>query len=90
MAIRVMARLWAVGLRWRWVPVGRSFLDVVAIAGVVESELGYTPNRTELELDAEAALRALADAGIAKEEVDGILSMGNGRMLRQVSITTRH
>ncbi|WP_029009054.1 acetyl-CoA acetyltransferase [Azospirillum halopraeferens] len=58
------------------------FRDRVAIVGVAESELGHLPHRTELQLHARAAKRALDDAGIAKSEVDGILSIGSARGVR--------
>jgi len=48
----------------------------VCIAGVAESELGITPHRTVLSLQMEAAQAALADAGIDKSEVDGLMVSG--------------
>src|SRR5579859_1135880 len=48
-----------------------------AIAGVDESDqIGRVPNKTSLQLHAEAAVNALADAGIDKSEVDGIATAG--------------
>lgn len=48
-----------------------------AIAGVDESdEIGNVPNKSPLQLHAEAAMNALADAGIDKSEVDGIATAG--------------
>ncbi len=48
-----------------------------AIAGVDESdEIGNVPNKSSLQLHAEAAMNALADAGIDKSEVDGIATAG--------------
>ena len=45
----------------------------VAIAGVAESDLGeVAPGLSELDLVAQGATRALADAGIGKDEVDGL------------------
>jgi acetyl-CoA acetyltransferase len=47
------------------------------IAGVDESdEIGNVPHKTSLQLHAEAAMNALADAGIDKSEVDGIATAG--------------
>jgi acetyl-CoA acetyltransferase len=46
----------------------------VAVVGVGESELGSIPGKSSLALHAEAARAALRDAGIAKEEVDGVLT----------------
>jgi acetyl-CoA acetyltransferase len=48
-----------------------------AIAGVDESdEIGEVPNKSPLQLHAEGAMNALADAGIDKAEVDGIATAG--------------
>ncbi len=44
----------------------------LAIIGVAESDLGRTPGMTALQLQAQAAARALADAGIGKEEIDAV------------------
>ncbi|UFX43978.1 thiolase [Bradyrhizobium sp. 41S5] len=46
----------------------------VAVIGIGMSAVGKVPGRSPLSLAAEAARRALADAGIAKSEVDGVLS----------------
>jgi acetyl-CoA acetyltransferase len=48
----------------------------VAIAGVAESEFGTVPDKTVLELHAQAATRALADAGLDRGEIDGLFSCG--------------
>jgi acetyl-CoA acetyltransferase len=47
-----------------------------AIVGVAESDLGYTPDRTFLQLIAQATSRALDDAGLAKNDIDGFFSAG--------------
>jgi acetyl-CoA acetyltransferase len=48
-----------------------------AIVGAAETnELGVLPNVSAIQLHAEAALNALADAGISKDEVDGVLCAG--------------
>lgn len=47
-----------------------------AIVGVAESDLGYTPNKTFLQLIAQATDRALEDAGLTKKDVDGFFSAG--------------
>jgi acetyl-CoA acetyltransferase len=44
------------------------------IAGVGESALGSVPGRSALELQREAALAALADAGLTLADVDGLLT----------------
>jgi len=49
----------------------------VAIVGAAESdELGKLPHKSALALHAEAGRNALADAGLHKEDVDGIFSAG--------------
>jgi acetyl-CoA acetyltransferase len=49
----------------------------VAIVGVDESDaIGVLPNKTAMQLHAEAARNALADAGIDKSEVDGLFTAG--------------
>lgn len=47
-----------------------------AIAGVAESRLGVVPDSTVLTLQAEALVAALADAGLEKSDVDGLLVSG--------------
>ena len=50
-----------------------------AIAGVAESDqIGRVPGKTNLQLGAEAAKNALADAGIDKSEVDAVFTCGIG------------
>lgn len=46
----------------------------VAIAGVAESELGHTPHLSPLDQMAQAALSALAEAGLRKSDIDGVFS----------------
>ena len=48
----------------------------VVIAGVAESRFGEVPDATSLQLHQEGAALALADAGIAPSEVDGLFSCG--------------
>jgi acetyl-CoA acetyltransferase len=47
-----------------------------AIVGVGESDLGYTPNKTFLQLIAQATNRALDDAGLTIHDIDGFFSAG--------------
>ncbi|MGE0823427.1 MAG: acetyl-CoA acetyltransferase [Candidatus Binatia bacterium] len=48
-----------------------------AIVGVAESdEMGTLPHKSALQLHAEAARNAIADAGLTKNDVDGIFSAG--------------
>jgi acetyl-CoA acetyltransferase len=46
----------------------------VAIVGAADTAVGRVPDRDATQLCAEAALRALADAGLRKEQVDGLLT----------------
>ncbi len=46
----------------------------IAIAGAAETDLGSLPHLSELDLRADAAHRALADAGLTLADVDGITS----------------
>jgi acetyl-CoA acetyltransferase len=48
------------------------------ISGVAESDLGVT-DKTVLELNAQAALRALDDAGLSLRDVDALYTTGVGR-----------
>ena len=48
-----------------------------AIVGVAESDLGRTPGKTVLQLQAQAARAALEDAGLRFEEVDALFCAGN-------------
>lgn len=49
-----------------------------AIVGAAETEeLGVIPDKTGLQLHADAAILALADAGIDKSEVDAVLTPGS-------------
>ena len=54
----------------------RSFGGGTAIVGVGETRLGKRPGRTALELQAEAVMAALADAGLGREDVDGVFNLG--------------
>ena len=46
----------------------------VAIIGAADTEVGKVPGFSATELCVEAALRALQDAGISKDEVDGLVT----------------
>ena len=48
-----------------------------AIVGVAESDLGLTPGKTVLQLQAQAARAALDDAGLRFEDVDALFCAGN-------------
>ncbi|MCR2799327.1 acetyl-CoA acetyltransferase [Microbacterium sp. zg-Y818] len=57
------------------------------IRGVAESELGEVgPHRFPLDLLGEAVAGALADAGIAKSEVDGLFTAVGGRMMSNLDV----
>jgi acetyl-CoA acetyltransferase len=49
---------------------------VAAIAGVAESDLGEVAPKTAIQLQAEAARDALAEAGLTFADVDGLFSAG--------------
>ena len=47
--------------------------NTVAIVGAAETtELGEIPNTSQLELHCDAALNALADAGLKPSDIDGV------------------
>jgi acetyl-CoA acetyltransferase len=47
-----------------------------AIVGVAESDIGFTPDKTFLQLIAQATYCALEDAGLTKSDVDGLFCAG--------------
>jgi len=47
-----------------------------AIVGIAESDCGIVPDKTPLELIAQATKRALDDAGLAKEDIDALFCAG--------------
>lgn len=46
----------------------------IAIVGAADTEVGVVPGKSPTELCVEAALGALADAGIGKDQVDGLIT----------------
>lgn len=50
--------------------------DIVIVGAAETSRLGKIPDRSVLQLHTEAAVRALADAGVSASEVDGIANDG--------------
>ena len=53
----------------------------VCIVGVGEStDIGSTPHCSALELQTQASRAALRDAGLAKHEIDGLITQTGGRM----------
>jgi len=58
-----------------------------AVVGVAESDLGQvTPGLTALDLAAQAAARALADAGLHPRDVDGLFSLVRGLQLPNLDV----
>src|SRR2546428_6651087 len=51
-----------------------SLKNKIAIVGVGESEIGKVPHITGLGLNAQAAKRALEDAGLRVSDIDGVLT----------------
>ena len=47
-----------------------------AVVGVARSETPFTPGKTSLQLHAELAREAIADAGLAAGDIDGVLTAG--------------
>lgn len=48
--------------------------SAAAIAGIGESRLGVVPDRSALQLQADAASAALADAGLTLAQIDGLIT----------------
>ena len=64
-----------------------------AIAGVAESDqIGNLPDKSPLQLHAEAALGALEDAGLSRSDVDGIATAGVSTLVtaEYLGITPRY
>lgn len=59
----------------------------MAIVGVAESDFGTVPDKTAFELQAQAATRAIADAGIARDEIDGLFSCGHSEALHVLQLS---
>jgi len=56
---------------------GKSRRRTAAIVGVAESDLGVTPNKTVLQLQAQAARAALDEAGLTFADVDALFTAGH-------------
>lgn len=50
---------------------------IAAIVGVAESDLGHLPGSSVLQLQAQAAKRALDDAGFTKDDVEALFTTAN-------------
>src|SRR5262245_48267245 len=59
---------------------------VAAIAGVAESDLGEVAPKTAMQLQAEAAREALAEAGLTFADVDGLFSAGGDTFAPSMAI----
>ena len=56
-------------------------MSAVCIVGVGEStDIGSTPHCSALELQAQASRAALRDAGLARHDIDGLITQTGGRM----------
>src|SRR4051812_17282791 len=53
---------------------GASLRGKVAVIGIGQSAVGKVPGRSPLWLAADAARRAIANAGLAKSQIEGVLS----------------
>lgn len=51
-----------------------SIFNDIVIVGVAESDIGETPKYNAIDLMGQAAYRALKDAGLKKDDVDGLFS----------------
>ena len=50
----------------------------VAVVGAAETtELGKIPQMSQIQLHADAALNAMADAGLTAKDIDGIATAGS-------------
>jgi acetyl-CoA acetyltransferase len=69
---------------------------VAAIAGVAESDLGVVPGKSALQLQAEAAREALAEAGLTTRDVDAVFTAGGEdyapsmRLAEYLGVRPRH
>jgi 3-oxoacyl-[acyl-carrier-protein] synthase III len=50
-----------------------SLKDKYAIAGIGTTPQGAVPGRTSLSFHLEACANAIADAGVAREDIDGLI-----------------
>lgn len=48
-----------------------------AVVGIGQTKLGRVPGKSAMELNAQAAMAALADAGLRPDDVDGLLVFGS-------------
>ena len=50
-----------------------------AIVGIHEHVTRYAPDKSELQIQGESVIKAVEDAGLTKDDVDGLLTAGNIR-----------
>jgi acetyl-CoA acetyltransferase/uncharacterized OB-fold protein len=66
-----------VALTWNWTPSPHTTADRVAVVGAAETtDMGKIPGTSVLGLHADAALNALADAGLTAADIDGVATAG--------------
>ena len=59
----------------------RNLSRQVAIIGVAEpDQMGIVPDKSPIQLHAEAAWNAMEDAGVKKEEIDAVFTAGLGTL----------
>lgn len=46
----------------------------VAIVGAADTEVGVVPHMSATQLCVDASMRAIADAGISKDKIDGLIT----------------
>ncbi len=64
-------------LTWNWKQNATSTADKVAVVGAAETtDMGKVPGTSVLGLHADAALNALADAGLTAADIDGVATAG--------------
>jgi acetyl-CoA acetyltransferase len=54
-----------------------SLRGTIAITGIGETEQGYLPGRDHWDLLIDASVRAISDAGIDKDQIDGLVTCGS-------------
>src|SRR3989304_2725615 len=59
----------------------------VAIVGGAKSDFGTVPDKTVHELHAQAAVRAIEDAGSDRNEIDGLFSCGGTDQLHILQLS---
>src|SRR5579871_208566 len=68
--------------------VATKLRDACAIVGIGETEFSRNSGRSETALAAEASKKAIEDAGLKIEEIDGIVSCDSNSVTHQALATT--